>query len=393
MRLRRSVRRGPRPGAHPRRPHGAARRGPRRPARWSRRPTRPAPHLRRGGRRWWTAGPAASPPASEPGDRVVLATANGYEQFLLTLAASRAGRLPAPVNSQMSPGEIDHVVADSGATLVVRSAPTRSADADPLGPAVARRPRRRRRALLHVGHHRQAQGRPAHPPGPARRHVAGRALLPSRLAARRGGRRPAGRPHLGLHRRGRAGLRRHPGLLPAPLQPGQVLDAIESAGPRVRRRAGHVPDAAGGRAPRTATSARCGCGSPAPTPCPPSSPPGSRGSAPPSTLPFVGPVGEAIFAEGYGMVETGGGVAVRVSPPLLPTAPRRRRSGCRCRATVQGGRRGRRRGAGGRRRRAAGPGPGRAQGVPRRRRRPPPPRSPTTAGCAPATWPGAGRSA
>ncbi|MCB1039587.1 MAG: AMP-binding protein, partial [Acidimicrobiales bacterium] len=38
------------------------------------------------------------------------------------------------------------------------------------------------------------------------------------------------------------------------------------------------------------------------------------------TLPIVGPVGEAAFAEGYGMVETAGGVAVRVSPPLVPAA-------------------------------------------------------------------------
>ena len=32
---------------------------------------------------------------ASPGDRVVVATANGYEQFLLCLAVSRAGRLPA----------------------------------------------------------------------------------------------------------------------------------------------------------------------------------------------------------------------------------------------------------------------------------------------------------
>jgi acyl-CoA synthetase (AMP-forming)/AMP-acid ligase II len=35
------------------------------------------------------------------------------------------------------------------------------------------------------------------------------------------------------------------------------------------------------------------------------------------TLPVVGSVGEAIFAEGYGMVETAGGVAAKVSPPLF----------------------------------------------------------------------------
>mgnify|MGYP003404163542 CR=1 FL=1 len=59
----------------------------------------------------WASGVAAG---SAPGDRVVLATDNGYEQFLLTLAVARAGRLPAPVNAQMAPSEIDHVVADSG---------------------------------------------------------------------------------------------------------------------------------------------------------------------------------------------------------------------------------------------------------------------------------------
>ena len=37
-------------------------------------------------------------------------------------------------------------------------------------------------------------------------------------------------------------------------------------------------------------------------------------------VPFFGSVGEAMFAEGYGMVETGGGVALRISPPLVPGA-------------------------------------------------------------------------
>jgi acyl-CoA synthetase (AMP-forming)/AMP-acid ligase II len=31
----------------------------------------------------------------------------------------------------------------------------------------------------------------------------------------------------------------------------------------------------------------------------------------------IGPIGEAMFAEGYGMVESGGGVAAKVSPPFL----------------------------------------------------------------------------
>ena len=36
-----------------------------------------------------------------------------------------------------------------------------------------------------------------------------------------------------------------------------------------------------------------------------------------ATLPVIGSVGEAAFIEGYGLVESGGGVAVRVSPPML----------------------------------------------------------------------------
>jgi acyl-CoA synthetase (AMP-forming)/AMP-acid ligase II len=35
------------------------------------------------------------------------------------------------------------------------------------------------------------------------------------------------------------------------------------------------------------------------------------------TLPVLGPVGQAAFAEGYGMVEVGGGVAAKLSPPFL----------------------------------------------------------------------------
>jgi acyl-CoA synthetase (AMP-forming)/AMP-acid ligase II len=36
-----------------------------------------------------------------------------------------------------------------------------------------------------------------------------------------------------------------------------------------------------------------------------------------ASLPVVGPIGEAMFVEGYGMVELGGGVAAKVSPPLV----------------------------------------------------------------------------
>ena len=54
------------------------------------------------------------------GDRVVVATDNGYDAFLLCLAASRAGGVAVPVNSKMTRREIDHVIDDSGAALVIR---------------------------------------------------------------------------------------------------------------------------------------------------------------------------------------------------------------------------------------------------------------------------------
>ncbi len=38
-----------------------------------------------------------------------------------------------------------------------------------------------------------------------------------------------------------------------------------------------------------------------------------------ATMPFIGSVGGALFVEGYGMVELGGGVALKVSPPLMPS--------------------------------------------------------------------------
>jgi acyl-CoA synthetase (AMP-forming)/AMP-acid ligase II len=55
-----------------------------------------------------------------PGDRVVLATPNGHRQLLATLAACRAGGVAVPVNAQMRRAEVDHVVADAGASVVIR---------------------------------------------------------------------------------------------------------------------------------------------------------------------------------------------------------------------------------------------------------------------------------
>src|SRR5438309_2343801 len=51
----------------------------------------------------------------EPGQRVVVAAPNGYEFFLLCIAASRAGAVPVPVNPQMTDDEVGYVVKDSDA--------------------------------------------------------------------------------------------------------------------------------------------------------------------------------------------------------------------------------------------------------------------------------------
>lgn len=58
--------------------------------------------------------------AIDDGDIVVVATPNGYDQLLLCAAVSRAGGVPAPVNDRLRPDEIEHIVADAHAPLVLR---------------------------------------------------------------------------------------------------------------------------------------------------------------------------------------------------------------------------------------------------------------------------------
>jgi len=56
------------------------------------------------------------------GDPVVVNAPNGYEFFLICMAAIRAGGIAVPVNPQMRDEEIEYVKKDSGADLVVKSA-------------------------------------------------------------------------------------------------------------------------------------------------------------------------------------------------------------------------------------------------------------------------------
>ncbi len=263
----------------------------------------------------WAAGVAAR---SEPGDRVVIATPNGYSQFLLTLAVSRAGRRPAPVNGQMAPGEIDHVVADSGASLVVRSADDVASDVG-FGPASPADPTDIA-ALFYTS------GTTGKPKGAELTHAG---LL--------GGMSMVAIVPTELHRDelvvalpvahifgfaivvGAACAAVPVRFLPR-FNPLHVLDAIE--GRRATVFAG-VPamyrmlDEAGA-ADRDLKSVRLWISGADAMPVDLAKRFKRMGAS--ATLPLIGSLGEAIFAEGYGMVETAGGVAIRVSPPLVPAS-------------------------------------------------------------------------
>ena len=265
--------------------------------------------------RRWAAGITRQ---TEPGDVVVVATPNGYEQLLLCCAAARAGRIPAPVNSQMRKEEIAHVVADSGATLVLRTAAAVD-DADSTAAA-------HKAAPDDVAALFYTSGTTGLPKGAALSHKGlvgqvGRAVLwPTRLH-----RDEAVIALPVAHIMGFATLiglavAGIPCFLLPRFNPVKVLDAIEA------RRATifiGVPamyrmlDEAGA-AERDLTSVRLwASGADA---MPPELAERFKKMGATVTLPLLGAMGEAMFAEGYGMVEVGGGVAAKVSPPFLGRA-------------------------------------------------------------------------
>jgi acyl-CoA synthetase (AMP-forming)/AMP-acid ligase II len=264
--------------------------------------------------RRWSGGIAER---TSPGDVVVVATPNGYEQLLLCLAVARAGALPAPVNDQARREEVAHVAEDSGATLVLRSAAQVDGSA-PLADALPADPG-------DVAAIFYTSGTTGSPKGAALTH---RALL-GQLA--RAVAWPA-RLHrdeavvalpvahimgfivlLGL---GFAGI---PTYLIPRFHPVKVLDAIEG-----RRSTMYVGVPAmyrmldeAGASERDLTSVRVwasGADS-----MPPELAERFKRMGATITIPLLGPVGQATFAEGYGMVEVGGGVAAKVSPPYLGT--------------------------------------------------------------------------
>ena len=263
----------------------------------------------------WAAGIAAE---TAPGERVVVATPNGYDQFLLVLAAARAGRVPAPVNDQMSAHEVDHVVADSQASLVIRD-PLDLDDGAAFGTAVAADPRSVA-ALFYTS------GTTGKPKGAELTHkglLGGMPLTAALPTELRNDELLLALPVAHIYGfaivvgAACAGLPTY--FLPK-FHPVKALDAIEDR--RCSIFAG-VPAMyrmllEAGAEDRDLTCIRVWISGADAMPAELAAKFKKFGAS--FTLPIVGPVGEAMFAEGYGMVETGGGVAIKVSPPMVPAS-------------------------------------------------------------------------
>jgi len=261
----------------------------------------------------WAAGVAAK---IQPGDRVVVATPNGYEMLLLCLAASRAGGVPVPVNSLMRPDEIKHVIDDSAAALVIRAA-NEVDGAEPLATAHKADPDDVAALFYTSGTtgkpkgveltHRSLVGQMAAAGGvPTGLIVRGGAVLSLPMAHIMGFAATLGLACAGI-----------PVYFIPKFRPTDVLDAIEQrhASIFIGVPAMYRMLLEAGAEQRDLSSVRAwGSGADA-MPVELAAKFKSMGAT--ASLPIVGPIGEALFFEGYGMVESGGGAALKASPPML----------------------------------------------------------------------------
>lgn len=264
----------------------------------------------------WSVAVAAR---SAPGRPVVIATPNGIDQFLLCLAVSRAGGLPAPVNPQMTEVEVDHVISDSGATLVIRDAvELDTGKGSRSAPTVAARPAAGDVAALFY-----TSGTTGRPKGAELTHRALVGQVATAAAWPFGLRRDEIVMALPVaHIMGFIALMA-PAMAGVPIyfldrfSPTRILSAIED-----RRCTAFIGVPAmyrtlleSGAAQRDLSSVRLWISAADVMPAELARQFKSFGAT--ATLPGVGAVGEAAFVEGYGMVEVGGSVAAKVSPPLL----------------------------------------------------------------------------
>jgi long-chain acyl-CoA synthetase len=260
----------------------------------------------------------------QTGDRVVLALPNSYDLWLASLAAARAGAVPVPLNgSELTDREIDLVAGDAGAAVVVRSAadllegkpaaaPSEPHAADPKSVAAifytsgtTGRPKGAR--LTHKGLIGQLGAASLFPSG-LRHDEAVFGLPLSHIMG-----------FISALSMAAAGVSAY--FLPR-FRPDEALDAIESRGasifigvPAMYR----LMDEAGAEE-RDLSSVRVWIsGADA---MPPELAKKFRRLGAAITLPGLArSVGEATFVEGYGMVETGGGVALKLSLPFLSFLP------------------------------------------------------------------------
>ena len=256
-------------------------------------------------------------PQIQAGDPVVVNAANGYDFFLVCMAIIRAGGVAVPVNPQMREEEITYVRADSGTSLTVHSADETMGDAaDAVDPAQA--------SPDDVAGIFYTSGTTGKPKGAKLSHKAllGSGVMMAAYPAQlRRDEAVSGMPvaHIAgfsfLLMLACGGI---PVYLLPKFRPDTALDAIEE-----RRATMFVGVPAmyrmmieAGAEERDLRSVRLWASGADVMPEDLIRKFKKMGAI--ATLPIVGAsVGEAAFVDGYGMVELGGGVAVRFSLPLM----------------------------------------------------------------------------